>query len=180
MLWTRSKAFSVSVDVIARYSFSVNFCASSSSCCCTIVTSSPSLMIVCSFSSRFCRSYSSSRISAKESWAYLGELIYHLFGTYLLRSIFDRQFRKVFLLMLQQCSKDFVVISGRSKPFVDRWPYMCVLAVWVDIGLCHWPRRWVFVFNSGHRNQVTCSLLGGFSKPRAEVIQLLDSGLCSI
>ena len=36
------------------------------------------------------------------------------------------------------------------------------------------------VFNSGHRNQVTCSLLGGFSKPRAEVIQLLDSGLCSI
>ena len=24
-----------------------------------------------------------------------------------------------------------------------------------------------FVFNSGHRNQVTCSLLGGFSKPRA-------------
>ena len=38
----------------------------------------------------------------------------------------------------------------------------------------------VFVFNSGHRNQVTCSLLGGFSKPRAEVIQLLDSGLCRI
>ena len=38
----------------------------------------------------------------------------------------------------------------------------------------------VFVFNSGHRNQVTCSLLGGFSKTRAEVIQLLDSGLCSI
>ena len=38
----------------------------------------------------------------------------------------------------------------------------------------------VFVFSSGHRNQVTCSLLGGFSKPRAEVIQLLDSGLCSI
>ena len=36
------------------------------------------------------------------------------------------------------------------------------------------------VFNSRHRNQVTCSLLGGFSKPRAEVIQLLDSGLCSI
>ena len=38
----------------------------------------------------------------------------------------------------------------------------------------------VFVFNSGHRNQVTCPLLGGFSKPRAEVIQLLDYGLCSI
>ena len=39
---------------------------------------------------------------------------------------------------------------------------------------------YVFVFNSSHRNQVTCSLLGGFTKPRAEVIQLLDSGLCSI
>ena len=38
----------------------------------------------------------------------------------------------------------------------------------------------IFVFNSGHRNQVISSLLGGFSKPRAEVIQLLDSGLCSI
>ena len=35
----------------------------------------------------------------------------------------------------------------------------------------------VFVFSSGHRNQITCSLLGGFSKPRAEVNRLLDSGL---
>ena len=35
----------------------------------------------------------------------------------------------------------------------------------------------LFVFNSGHRNQVSCSLLGGFSKPIAEVIQLLDSSL---
>ena len=34
-----------------------------------------------------------------------------------------------------------------------------------------------FVFSSGHRDQITCSLLGGFSKPRAEVTRLLDSGL---
>ena len=52
-------------------------------------------------------------------------------------TIFDRQFRKVFLLALQQCSKDCVVIGGRSKPFVDRWPYMGVFTVWGDIGLCH-------------------------------------------
>ena len=39
---------------------------------------------------------------------------------------------------------------------------------------------YVFVFKSGHRDQITCSLLGGFSKPRAEVPQSLDSGLCSI
>ena len=38
----------------------------------------------------------------------------------------------------------------------------------------------VCVFKSGHRDQITCSLLGGFSKPRAEVIQSLDSGICSI
>ena len=35
----------------------------------------------------------------------------------------------------------------------------------------------VFVFSSGHRNQITCSLLGVFSKPRAEVTRLLDSVL---
>ena len=32
-------------------------------------------------------------------------------------------------------------------------------------------------FSSGHRNQITCSLLGGFSKPRAEVTRFLDSVL---
>ena len=35
----------------------------------------------------------------------------------------------------------------------------------------------IFVFSSGHRDQITCSLLGGFSKPKAEVTRLLDSGL---
>ena len=34
-----------------------------------------------------------------------------------------------------------------------------------------------FFFSSGHRNQITCSLLGGFSKPRAEVTRFLDSVL---
>ena len=38
---------------------------------------------------------------------------------------------------------------------------------------------YVFVFNFGLRDQITCSLLGGFSKPRTEFTQSLDSGLCS-
>ena len=128
-LWKRSKPFPVGVDVVARYYFSIYFCASSSSCCCIIVARYQSLMIICSFSSIFCTLYSSSRWSAKARWEYMGELIYHFFGTYFLRSIFDRQFRKVVLLVLQQCSKDCVVIGGRSKPFVDIWPYMGVLSV---------------------------------------------------
>ena len=82
-------------------------------------------------------------LSSKVSWASLGELIYHFFGTDLLRSIFNRQFRKVFLLMLKKIRKDCIVISGRSKTSVDRWPYMGVFAVLGDIGLCHWPHRWV-------------------------------------
>ena len=47
----------------------------------------------------------------------IGELIYHLFRTDLLQSIFDRQFKNVFLIMLQQCSKDCVVIGVRSTHF---------------------------------------------------------------
>ena len=38
----------------------------------------------------------------------------------------------------------------------------------------------VFVFKSGHHDQITCSLLGGFSIPRTAVTQSLDSGLCSM
>ena len=38
----------------------------------------------------------------------------------------------------------------------------------------------VFVFKSGHRDQIACSLLGGFSKPRTAATQSLDSGLCSM
>ena len=143
--WTRSKAFPVSVDVVACYSFFINFCAFSSSWCCRIVASSPPLMIICSFYFILFTSSSSSRCSAKASSASLGELISHFFGTDMLQSIFDRQFRKKILLVLQQCSKDFVVIGGRSKPFVDRWTYMGVFAVWGDIGLFHWPCRWVDV-----------------------------------
>ena len=51
-----------------------------------------------------------------------GELIYHLFGTDLLRSIFVLfsavSFKKVVLVVLQQCGEDCVVIGGRSTPFV--------------------------------------------------------------
>ena len=32
-----------------------------------------------------------------------------------------------------------------------------------------------FFFWSGHRDQIACSLLGGFSKPRTAAIQSLDS-----
>ena len=141
--WTISKAFPVVINVMARYSFSIDFCASSSSWCCIIVASSTSLVIICSFSSILCTSSSSSRCSAKAIWASMGQLIYHLLGTDFLRSIFERQFRKVVLPMLQQCSKDCVVIGGRSKHFVDILPYMGVFAVWEDIGLFHWTRRWV-------------------------------------
>ena len=50
----------------------------------------------------------------------------HLSGTEFLLSIFDRQFRKVVLLVLQQCSEDCIVISGRSKHFIDKWTYIGV------------------------------------------------------
>ena len=40
----------------------------------------------------------------------------------LLWIIFDRQFQKVVHLVLQQCSKYCVIIGGRLKTFVDRWP----------------------------------------------------------
>ena len=40
----------------------------------------------------------------------------------LLWIIFDRQFRKVVLLVLQQYGKDCVIIGGRLKTFVDRRP----------------------------------------------------------
>ena len=132
-LWMRGKSSPVGVDVVARYYFSIYFCASSSSCCCIIVASSPSIMIICSFSSILYTSSSSSRCSAKASWESLGDLIYHFFGSDLLRFIFDRKFRKVVLPVLQQCSEDCVIIGVRSKTFVDRWPYMVVLTVWGDI-----------------------------------------------
>ena len=52
--------------------------------------------------------------TAYHSW---GNLIYHLFETDLLRLIFDCQFQKVVLLVLQQFGDDFVITSGRSTPF---------------------------------------------------------------
>ena len=133
----RRKSLTVGIDVMARCYLSIDFCASSSSCCCIMVANSPSLMIIYSFFSRFCISSSSSLCSAKVRWACLeisalssgglemaitayhswGELIYHLFGTYLLQYIFDHQFQKGFLLVLQQCGKYCVIIIGKSTPF---------------------------------------------------------------
>ena len=106
---TRTKAFPVSIYDMACCSLSINFCAYSASCCCIIVETFPSLIIICSFLSRFCTSSSSSRCSAKASWVSLEisalssdgldmaitayhpwrDLIYHFFGTDLLRSIFN-------------------------------------------------------------------------------------------
>ena len=141
--WTRSKAFPVDIDFMACYYFSINLCALSSSCCCIIVASLSSRIIFCYLSSRFCSSSYSSNYSAKVSWSSLGDPIYHLFGTDLLRSIFNRQFRKVVLLVLQQCSNACIFIGGRLKTFADRWPYMSVFSVWWYIRLWYGPRRWV-------------------------------------
>ena len=142
----------------------INFCAYSSFCCYIIVASLPSFTIFCSFFSRFCTSSSSSPCSAKARWAsleisalysggidtaitvynYLGDLIYHLFGTDLLRSIFDRQFQKVVLLVLQQCGKDCVVIGGRSAP-------LDILGCAIDLldgAQCKCKRKcWFFFYN---------------------------------
>ena len=72
-----------------------------------------------------------------------GKLIYHLFVTDLLQSIFDRHFRKFVLLVLQNFREDCVVVCVRSKPFVDIRSYMSVLSVWGDIRICLWSHRWV-------------------------------------
>ena len=145
-----------------RCSFSINFCSSSSSCCCIMSENSPSLMIICSFFSRFFTFYSSIWYRAKASWASLeiaalssgeldmtiaayhfwGELIYHLLRTYLLQSIFDRQFGKVFLVVLHQCRKDCVVIGSRSTTFNILG---CAIDL-VDGTRCKWKRKRWFVF----------------------------------
>ena len=134
---TRIKSFPVGVDVMSHCFFSVDFWDSYSSCCCIIVANSPSLIIIFSFFYIFCTFSSSSCCSSKASWGYLeivglssggidmaiaayhswGDLIYYFFGTDLLQSIFDRQFRRVVLLVLQQCGNDCIVIGGRLAPF---------------------------------------------------------------
>ena len=82
----------------------------------------------------------------------------------------DDMLRFLFILCW---NKEQIYNASGTKHWID-WSYIVPI---LDIFYFTHP---VFVFNSGHRNQVTCSLLGGFSKPRAAVIQLLDSGLCSI
>ena len=73
------------------------------------------------------------------SWGYM---IYHLFGTDMLQSILNRQFQKVVLLVLQQCSKDWVVIGGRSTTFDIS---SCVVDL-VDGAQCKCKRKSWFVF----------------------------------
>ena len=69
--WTRSKALLVGVDVMARCSLSIDFCDLYSYWCCVIVVSLTYLIIICSFSSRFCTSSSSIHCSTNASLASL-------------------------------------------------------------------------------------------------------------
>ena len=106
-------------------------------------------MIICYFFSRFCTSSSSSLCSAKASWASMDistlssggietaivdyhswwELIYHFFGTYLLQSIFDRQFQKI-------CPPHAATMRRGLHHY--RWQ----VKTFQYIGLCHWAHRW--------------------------------------
>ena len=130
--WTISKDFPVGIDFMAHFSFSVCFFTSSSSCCCIIVEKLPSLMIICYFLSILCTASSSSRCSAKVRWAYLeiyalpsggiemaisaynywGELIRHLFGTDLLRSIFDLFLTVSFERLSSSCCNNTAMIAS--------------------------------------------------------------------
>ena len=114
--------------------FSINFCSSSSSWCCIIVAKSPSLMIIYSFFSRFCTSSSSSCCSANVSRAslkiaalssgglamatstyrYWGELIYHLFRTDLLKSIFGLFSTLSFEKLSSSCFNIAAIIASLS------------------------------------------------------------------
>ena len=94
----------------------------------------PSLIIICSFFYRFCTSSSSSRWSAKVSCIYLEisalssggidmsiavyhswrELIYHLFRTDLLRSIFDLFLSVIFEILSSWCCNNVAMIVSLS------------------------------------------------------------------
>ena len=45
---------------------------------------------------------------------------------------------------------------------------------------CSYQKHMFLSFGLGHRDQIACSLLGGFSKPRTAATRSLDSVLCSI
>ena len=115
-------------------SFSIDFCVSSFSCYFIIVANSPSLMIICSFFSRFYTSSYSSFCSNKAIWASLeisvfssggidmeifayhswGELIYHWFVTDLLQSIFDLFFTVSFEELSSLCCNNAESITPLS------------------------------------------------------------------
>ena len=118
----------------------INIYHSSSSCCYIIVEKFPSLIIICSFFSRFCTSPPSSRCSAKASWASLeiavlssggiymaifaynpwGELIYHFSGTDLLQSIFNLFSTVGFENLYSLCCKSISFkVSSYAIEFLD-------------------------------------------------------------
>ena len=83
-------------------------------------------------------------ISAYHSWR---EHIHHLFGTFLFAIYFwpisDRQFRKVVLLVLQQCGKECIVIDGKWTSFMILG---CVIYL-VDGGQCKCKRKqWFLIY----------------------------------
>ena len=164
--WTISKSFPAGVDVMSRCSFPIYFCASTSSCCCIVVASSPSLMIIFSFSYIFCTSSSSSRCSAKVIWVSLEiavlsscgiemeiaayhpwrELIYHLFRTDFLQSIFDLILSVRFKKLSSWCSNNAAIGSSLSvageHPYVPSYPDSVPRLLHVDA----FPRRYEYLW----------------------------------
>ena len=142
--WTRTKASPVGVDDMARCSFCINFYAYPSSCCCIIVAKLSTLIIICSFFSIFCTSSSSSCYSSKVSWVSLEiavlssgglemeiaayhswrELIYHLFGTDLLQSIFGLFLSVSFEKLSSWCCNNAAMIALLSVEgeHISRYP----------------------------------------------------------
>ena len=112
-------------------------------------------------------------IAAYHSW---GEFIYHLFGTYLLRSVFDRQFRKFVLLVLQQRNNDCGVISGRWTPF-----YILVCAIdLVDGVQCKFKRERWFVFYASlwtcwktYYFRLSCELVGWLTISKSQALEIV-------
>ena len=130
--WTRSKYLLITVDVMSRCSFSVDFYAYSSSCYCTIVASSSSLMIICSFSPILCIPSYSSRCITKAIWASLEIVALYSSGLEMENApiIYEESWSTICLEQI--CCDLFPAVS-----FENLSSSCCNNAA------SHWPRRWV-------------------------------------
>ena len=68
------------------------------------------------------------------------------------------------------CGKDRVIIGGRSKPFVNRWP-------WYQ-DLCHWPPIWVDDAKCKRINvdlcfRLSCELFGWMTIAKYQALELV-------